>query len=134
MAEHRVLSELDEVRLRRLLERQPGPEALADALGRLLDESDVVPSRAMAPQVVTMLSRVSVRAMAGGAVRSVTLVYPADAHAERAQLSVLSPAGLALLGWPVGQHVQWRKPDGRCGRWEIVAIEYQPEAAGHFTV
>jgi len=134
MAEHRVLTELDEVRLRRLLARQAGPEPLADALCRLLDESDVVPSRAMAPQVVTMLSRVTVRPMEGGAVRSVTLVYPAEAQAEQGPLSVLSPAGLALLGWPVGQQVQWTNPDDRLARWEIVAIEYQPEAAGHFTV
>src|SRR5450830_758410 len=35
-AEHRVLTELDEVRLRRLRERQPLPEPLASALATVL--------------------------------------------------------------------------------------------------
>ena len=42
--------------------------------------------------------------------------------------------GLALLGWPVGHTVSWQTPDGREASWVIVSIDYQPEAAGHFTV
>lgn len=133
-AEHRILTELDEVRLRRLRERQPLPEPLASALAKVLDESDVVPSRDIAPVVVTMLSRVRVRPLEGGPVRDITLAYPADAHPEQGQLSVLSPVGLALLGWPVGHTVQWQTPDGREASWIIVSIDYQPEAAGHYTV
>ncbi|MBV5293090.1 MAG: nucleoside diphosphate kinase regulator [Curvibacter lanceolatus] len=133
-AEHRVLTELDEVRLRRLRERQPLPEPLASALATVLDESDVVPSRDIPPGVVTMQSRVTVQPVDGGPLRHITLAYPAEAQPEKGQLSVLSPVGLALLGWPVGQPVQWQTPDGREACWIIVSIEYQPEAAGHFTV
>lgn len=133
-AEHRVLTELDEVRLRRLRERQPLPEPLASALATVLDESDVVPSRDIPPGVVTMQSRVTVQPVDGGPTHLITLAYPAEAQPDKGQLSVLSPVGLALLGWPVGQQVQWQTPDGREACWVIVSIEYQPEAAGHFTV
>ena len=131
----RVLTELDEVRLRRLRERQPLPDFLDDALDAVFDQADIVPTREVRPDVVTMLSRVVVQSAHGGdAPRTLTVAYPADAQPEQGVVSVLSPVGLALLGRRVGQVVAWQNPDGSEASWRILALDYQPEASGHFSV
>lgn len=40
------------------------------------------------------------------------LVGPSDAKVKNNKLSVLSPIGLALVGYNVGQEVHWEMPDG----------------------
>ena len=43
---------------------------------------------------------------------------------------VLAPVGTALLGMSVGQHIDWPAPGGKMIKLTLLAIEYQPEAAG----
>lgn len=45
-------------------------------------------------------------------------------------MSVLAPVGTALLGMSVGQHIDWPAPGGKMIKLTLLAIEYQPEAAG----
>jgi len=45
-------------------------------------------------------------------------------------VSVLAPVGTALLGMSVGQHIDWPTPSGKMIKLTLLAIEYQPEAAG----
>jgi len=40
------------------------------------------------------------------------LVGPSEAKVKNNKLSVLSPIGLALVGYNVGQEVHWEMPDG----------------------
>ncbi|MBV8617310.1 MAG: GreA/GreB family elongation factor [Curvibacter sp.] len=133
--ELRVLTELDEVRLRRLRDRQTLSGELEAALAAVFDQADLVPTREVPPDVVTMLSRVVLQsADAPAQTQVLTVAYPADAQPERGVVSVLSPLGLALLGRRVGQQVGWSAPDGTLARWRIASLDYQPEAAGHFSV
>ena len=44
-------------------------------------------------------------------------------------MSVLAPVGTALLGMSVGQH-RLASPGGKMIKLTLLAIEYQPEAAG----
>lgn len=71
---------------------------------------------------VTMNSRVRLRG-ADGHLKEVSLVYPWAASAD--QISVTSAFGRALLGATIGAEVR----DGK-RRATLVAIPYQPEAAG----
>jgi regulator of nucleoside diphosphate kinase len=59
------------------------------------------------------------------------LVYPQDAGGEGC-VSILAPVGSALLGLSVGQHIDWKAPGGKVLQLTLLAVEYQPEAAGEY--
>ncbi|MEZ5605765.1 MAG: GreA/GreB family elongation factor [Burkholderiaceae bacterium] len=127
----RTLTDLDHIRLYKLLQRQG---AAADSpLAELIDAAEIVTPQTVAPDVVTMLTRVRVAAPAGGAERSLTLCYPPEADAAQGFISVLSPLGTALLGLRVGQTARWHGADGRETALTVRAIELQPEANGDYT-
>ncbi len=102
------------------------------ALEERLEAAIVVASAEIAADVVTMNSRVTLADVAGGRRQTVTLSYPQDADAERARVSVLAPLGRALLGARVDETVTVELPGAAPRELRVVAIEYQPEAAGDF--
>ena len=131
----RTLTELDHARLQRLLPRgggvlrEPGLAALQAAL----DNADVIRPRAVPPDVVTMHSRVELAEPGTGRRQVLTLCYPADANPAAGCVSVLSPAGAALLGLRVGALARWRTPVGEEVQAEVSALLFQPESSGDFT-
>jgi regulator of nucleoside diphosphate kinase len=120
----RLLTELDHARLTRLAGLQL-PEALQAA--------DLVPSREIAPDVVTMYSQVEIILIDSGLRQRVTLCYPGDAEPALGLVSVLSPIGSALLGLRQGDLAHWHLPDGEARSAEVAAILFQPEASGDYT-
>jgi regulator of nucleoside diphosphate kinase len=84
----------------------------------------------MPPDVVTMNSRVRFVVEPAGREVEMTLVYPRDFTGGPGQLSVTTPAGVAVLGLAVGQQIEWIAPNGQTVRARIVDIPYQPERAG----
>lgn len=131
IAGERILTELDHARLAGLLRRAEARSA--SALDELLDSADLVPSREVDPDVVTMYSQVLLADAASGERRRITVCYPADADPEAGFVSALSPVGAALLGRRVGSVAAWVTPDGRRHAGEIVAVLFQPEASGDYT-
>lgn len=130
----RTLTELDHVRLTHLLQRQAGlPAPMLRQVGELLDLAQVVPSREVEPQVVTMYSQVMLRDLQQDAPSRLTLCYPADADPAGGLVSVLSPVGRALLGLRVGEVARWRTPAGQEQAARIEALLFQPEASGDYT-
>ena len=134
LARERVLTELDHVRLaslssRGLRARLPGSSSIA----AVLDDARVVPSRKVAPDIVTMYSQVLLRFLDDGIKRKLTLCYPDDAEPQFGFVSVLSPIGLSLLGQQVGSKVRWESPDERERMAVLDAILFQPEASGDYT-
>lgn len=127
----RTITDLDHVRLYKLLERQgaAGPEGLAE----LIDAAEQVKPQEIAPDVVTMLTRVRVADPASGNERSLTLCYPHEADAGKGYISVLSPLGTALLGLRAGETASWHGADSRPAELVVRAIEFQPEANGDYT-
>ena len=105
---HRTITDLDHVRIFNLLRRQTAaggaPEHARD-LAELIDAAEQVRPQEIAPDVVTMLSKLRVADPATGAERSITLCYPPEADAAQGMISVLSPLGTSLLAcaW-----VKWR--------------------------
>jgi regulator of nucleoside diphosphate kinase len=130
----RTLTELDHVRLTHLLQRQAGlPTPMLRQVGELLDLAEVVPSREVAPQVVTMYSQLMLRDLQLDTQSKLTLCYPADADPATGLVSVLSPVGRALLGLRVGEVARWRTPAGQEQAARIEALLFQPEASGDYT-
>ncbi|MCB5186607.1 nucleoside diphosphate kinase regulator [Methylobacillus caricis] len=96
-----------------------------------LARSEEVAAEQVAADVVTMNSRVLLRDEASGHDMLCTLVFPADANASENRISVVAPLGTAILGYRVGDVVNWAMPGG-VRQYKILEISYQPEAAGDF--
>lgn len=132
------LTDLDAVRLRnvaRRLQAQPGEARnQAEELLDLVDNAAVVPADSIAPDVVTMNSKVDYDDAGEGPVETLMLVYPEHADAARGRISVLSPLGRTLIGLRAGNSVAFETPGHgtRCVR--VRKVRYQPEAAGDWTL
>lgn len=123
----RQLTKLDAVRLLKLIGSGAAPK-LAD----ILDEAEVVPGPAIPRDVVTMNAKFIVRDLATGQRQVRVLCYPEDADPAQGRISVLSPAGVAMLGLPAGATAHWHGPAGAACGARIEEVLFQPEAAGDF--
>ena len=133
----RTLTELDHVRLLNLLRRDArsdGSPAHLPTLKDVFDASALVPSREVAPDVVTMYSQVLLEDVQTSQRNTLTLCYPADAEPAVGLVSVLSPVGSALLGLHVGSIARWRTPSGGEKAAEVLAILFQPESSGDYAM
>jgi regulator of nucleoside diphosphate kinase len=137
LAHERILTQLDHLRLSKLIHRLAGGEGTAvptpDVEG-LLDSAMLVAPRDVCANVVTMYSQVLLSDPASGRQRKLTLCYPWDADPAAGFVSVLSPVGSSLLGLRVGATAHWRTPVGEVGAADVLAILFQPEASGDYTM
>ncbi len=102
-------------------------EELESELKRaLIVDSDKVP-----PDIVTMNSKVYLRDMDTGKDEFYQLVYPEDADIEQSRISILAPIGTAILGYKVGDIIEWKVPAG-LRKLKIKKILYQPEASKEY--
>jgi regulator of nucleoside diphosphate kinase len=126
---------LDAERLRKLLEGvrlwSSKDRQHLEALEAELDRAHVVAPREIPGDVVTMNSAVLVKDLDTDAEMALTLVFPSDAGLELGKISILAPVGTALLGYRVGDTIEWKVP-GRMRRLRIERMIYQPEAAGDY--
>jgi regulator of nucleoside diphosphate kinase len=123
------VSRFDFERLERLLEKV-GPRPELERLREELDRAEVIEPSDVPRDIVTMNSRIRFADEATGEESEISLVFPRHADAEQGRISILAPVGTALLGLSVGATIEWPVPDGRTRRLRVVAIAYQPEAAG----
>ncbi len=106
-------------------------EASFRQLREELDKATVVDAKEIPADVVTMNSEVKFRDMETREEFVYRLVYPSFANAEKKRISILAPIGMALLGYRVGDVVEWRVPAG-VRKLKIEEVIYQPEANGEF--
>jgi regulator of nucleoside diphosphate kinase len=106
-------------------------EALESLQGEL-DRALIVEPTAVPPDVVTMQSRVRLKDLEMNEEKVYTLVFPSEANLEQQKISILAPIGTAILGYRVGDTVEWRVP-GRLRNYRIEEVLYQPEAAGQYS-
>lgn len=107
-ADFRPLSALVRARTARFTRDKEHIEKLEKELAR----SVPVPASEVPADVATMHSRVRVRDLETGAVRTYTLVFPHQADLPSGRLSVLAPLGTALLGYRQGDEIEWAMPGG----------------------
>jgi regulator of nucleoside diphosphate kinase len=127
-----TVTRLDLQRLERMLGSLEDSDPTSEALEAELARARLVDHTQVPAGVVTMNSRVHCREERSGRDHHLTLVYPQDAGRE-VTVSVLAPVGCALLGLTVGQHIDWPAPDGKTLKLTLLAVEYQPEAAGDYS-
>jgi regulator of nucleoside diphosphate kinase len=126
-----TLSKRDFARLLPLV-ATPADSAAKSAIEELdckLASAKLVEPAQIEGDVVTMNSKVLVHCSNWERPREYRLVYPRHGLCETGEVSVASPLGAGLLGLRVGA----RFALGSQGRsFELVALTYQPEAAGDF--
>lgn len=136
MSERQIwISTFDLERLSSLIDgvRATGPQKKT-YLGQLekeLERARVVDPEKIPGDVITMNSVVRIRDLESGEETDYTLVFPSDARIEENRISVLSAIGTALIGYRVGDVIEWKVPSG-LKRLKVEGILYQPEASGHY--
>jgi len=125
----RTLTELDHARLTKLLDQSPHHPVLE----ALLESTDVIRSREVPPDIVTMNSQLTLVDTQSGERRKLTLCYPQDADPASGFVSVLSPVGISLIGLRLGATAKWTLPGGAEGSARVAEILFQPEASGDYT-
>ena len=125
----------DAERLRNLIQDMKNPNEHERIYLKLLTEellrAEVVEPQKIPRDIVTMNSLVKFRDMETREVYMCSIVYPANSDFEKGRISVLAPIGMALLGYRVGDVVEWPVPAGM-RRLKVEEVLFQPEAAGQF--
>ena len=96
-----------------------------------MSRAKVVDPKKVPADVVTMNSKVRMTDLDSQKELVYTLVFPKDADFDQGRISVVSPVGTAILGYRVGDTIEWNVPAGK-KRLRIEELLYQPEAAGDF--
>jgi regulator of nucleoside diphosphate kinase len=124
----------DRQRLEKMLEQPTATHDREDVRELIVEISraTVVPAAQIPADVITMNSRARLLDRDQGEIFDYTLVYPADADFGQSKISVLAPIGAAMLGYRVGDEIEWPVPAG-VRRLRVEEVLYQPEAAGDFT-
>lgn len=118
-----VINKSDHARLLQLanglLDRKP---EMAEELLSELERARVVERGEMLQTTVQMGSTIEYQNQ-DGQVRTLTLVYPADADIAQSKVSILTPVGTAVLGLRAGQTMEWVASDGRSSSLTVVSVQ-----------
>ena len=128
-----VITKTDQMRLLQLLDNPVlvrEKSAMRDLVTEL-NRARIVSPREIPPDIVTMRSRVRIKDRTTNEESVLTLAFPGEANLDEGKISILAPVGVALLGYRVGDIVDWNVPAGSRSI-EILEIIYQPEAAGDY--
>lgn len=127
-----ILSDVDHRRLEALLESPRYDSQLhqdyLDALEGELKRARIVPQWKVPDEVITMNSVVRLRDLDTDEVDQFQLVYPSDADMAQHRISVLAPVGTAILGYQLGDVIEWPVPAG-LRRLRVEMVSNQPEMA-----
>jgi len=126
-----TISTFDLPRLQELLlvakQHSPSPPRYIHELEAELERANVVSPEEIPPYTVTMNTRVKLLDPETGKGQFYTLVFPSAVDADEENLSILSDLGVAILGYCVGDTIEWEFPEGR-KQFRVDMIEFQPEA------
>ena len=96
-----------------------------------LERAEIVDPKRIPANVITMRSKVRLKDLVNGETKIYSLVFPTEANVSEGKISVLAPIGTAILGYKLGDSIEWPVPSG-LRRLKVDEILYQPEAAGEY--
>jgi len=124
----RIQKRINEARQKKTIETSEAERLLNELNTAVLMEPQEIPD-----DVVTMNSVVSISFSESGRNQEFKIVYPDEANFKEKKVSIFSPIATALLGFRVGDLIEWMLPGGLT-KIRIDRIIYQPEAAGDYTL
>jgi regulator of nucleoside diphosphate kinase len=132
-----IINRLDYARIKRYIsdakQLKTISNAEAEKLMKELDSAEIVKPEAIPSDVVTMNSIVKLSFINNNKQVQFQIVYPDQANLKENKISIFSPIATALIGYKVGDEIEWVIPAGLT-RLKIEDIIYQPEAAGDFNL
>ena len=96
-----------------------------------LNRAEIVDPNRIPANVITMRSKVRLKDLVSGKSKIYSLVFPTEANFSEGKISVLAPIGTAILGYKLGDSIEWPVPSG-LRKLKVDEILYQPEAAGEY--
>jgi len=124
------ITQFDKDRLMKLLGKKKPHDDFDKALLVELDRGEIVNSRDVPPDVITMNSEIRFTDEQGDD-WEYWLVFPDDADLTKNKISILSPVGCALLGYGAGDTVTLHTSQGRKDL-TVKEVIHQPEREGNF--
>lgn len=121
-----VVAMEDYDRLSALLERSDSDDETVESLEEELSRANLVKRAELPQNVVTMNSRVRFRNETTGGEHELVLVYPNELQGGEGRISVLAPAGAALLGLTVGDVIDWPMQGRKSLRIKILDVSHSP--------
>ncbi|MBZ0110378.1 MAG: nucleoside diphosphate kinase regulator [Candidatus Scalindua rubra] len=129
------ISSFDKERLVTLIEKSDNAnnndKKYLKELEKELNRSKIVEQNKMPQDVITMNSKVRLKELDSGEEITYVLVFPEAANIDENKISILAPIGTALIGYRVGDIIEWEVPAG-LRRLKVEELLYQPEAAGDY--
>ena len=130
------ITDFDMQRLKEVVEQaREVCEKDRDYLAKLLAELErahIVPQESIPADVITMNSVVRLRDVDTEEEMVFRLVYPGETAFSGDTISVVAPVGTAVLGYRVGDTIEWEVPGGT-RRLTVEEVLEQPEAKGDFS-
>lgn len=124
----RIWNHLKDAKQRKTIEAVEAEKLISELESATLVEPHDIPA-----DVVTMNSVVKVSFEDGPRQQEFKIVYPDEADFRAKKVSIFSPVATALIGFRVGDWVEWMVPGG-LKKIRIDGIIYQPEAAGDYSL
>lgn len=130
-----LLTKLDHTRIKKSIKEALSERTItqneADGLLNELNSAQLVESYEIPPDIVTMNSIVKLKFLNQNKEIEIQIVYPKDADSAKNKISIFSPIATALIGYKVGDEIEWFVPAGLT-KMKIMKIIYQPEKVGEF--
>lgn len=132
-----ILNKLDYARIKKCISDARNFKSInaaeAEKLINELNSAKVVEPKDVPSNVVTMNSIVKLSFLNNNKQVQFQIVYPEHANLKEYKISIFSPIATALIGYKVGDEIEWVVPAGLT-QLRIDEIIYQPEAAGDFNL
>ena len=132
-----IINRLDYARIKKCINDAKQFKSISNAEAeKLINELDfakIVEPEAIPSNVVTMNSIVRLSFLNNNKQVQFQIVYPDQANFKENKISIFSPIATALIGYKVGDEIEWIVPAGLTNI-RIDEIIYQPEAAGDYSL
>ena len=132
-----ILNKLDYLRIQKCIDEAKELKSItvseSESLMKELNSAEILEPEKIPSNVVTMNSIVKIRFLNSNKQIQFQIVYPRQANVREQKISIFSPIATALIGYKVGDEVEWIVPAGLT-KIRIDEIIYQPEAAGDYNL
>lgn len=81
-------------------------------LAREIENAKKVPDSKIEPNIIQLNSTFEIQDIESGQVLKYKLTLPKEANIAEKKASVLSPLGVALIGFQTGMEIEWMLPGG----------------------
>lgn len=132
-----IVNSLDYQRIQRQIKEAMVQKTIdaaeAEKLINELNSATILTPHEIPGDVVTMNSVIRISFADSAKQLEFKIVYPNEANFKEKKVSIFSPVATALIGFRVGDLIEWMVPGGLT-KIRIDEIVYQPEAAGDFSL